>query len=330
MVRTKIIKILREQPNKHVSGEKLSEILKVSRTAIWKNINILKEEGYIIETLPRKGYILRNTPDLLSELEVRNGLETKFIGNEILHFDTIASTNDSAKEFALQGANEGLVITAEEQLKGRGRRGRTWESPKGTGIWMTILLRPYLSPNQGTKFTLLSAVAVAKAINEVTGLKAKIKWPNDIIIMNKKVCGILTEMNAEMDFINYIIIGIGINVNAKQDDFPIEVQQRAISLAQVIGEKVSRQDLVRKILQNIEKRYIDFIRNEDFGNILQEWKELSCNLDKKVRATLNGEEIIGTAVDINKDGALILRTEKEEIIEINYGDVMVRGIDDYV
>lgn len=329
-MREKIIKLLMEHSNQHVSGEKLSDKLKVSRTAIWKNINILKEEGYKIESLPRKGYILRGTPDLLSEIEIQNGLQTKIIGKEIVHFDSIPSTNDSAKEFALQKAKEGLVITAEEQLKGRGRRGRTWESPKGTGIWMTILLRPDIPPSQGPKFTLLSAVAVAKSIKEVTGLNAKIKWPNDIIIDNKKVCGILTEMNAEIDFVNYIIIGIGVNVNAMKDDFPIEVQQRAISLAKAIGKKVSRQDIVRKILENVEKRYLAFMQDMDFENILKEWKELSCNLGKQVRATLNGEELIGIAVDINKDGSLILRTEERGIIEITYGDVMVRGIDDYI
>jgi BirA family biotin operon repressor/biotin-[acetyl-CoA-carboxylase] ligase len=329
-VREKIIKILRQHSNQHVSGEKLSEKLEVSRTAIWKNINILKEEGYKIESVPRKGYILRGTPDLLSEIEIQSGLQTKIIGKEIIHFDSITSTNDTAKEFALKRAKEGLVITAEEQLKGRGRRGRTWESPKGTGIWMTILLRPDISPSQGPKFTLLSAVAVAKSIKEVTGLNAKIKWPNDIIINNKKVCGILTEMNAEIDFVNHIIIGIGVNVNAMQDDFPIEVQQRAISLAQETGKKVSRQELARKILENIEKRYLAFIQGMDFENILEEWKGLSCNLGKQVKATVNGKELIGTAVDINKDGALILKTDEEKFIEINYGDVMVRGIDNYV
>lgn len=329
-MRKKIIEILRKNFYNHVSGERLSEELGVSRTAVWKNINTLKGEGYIIESLPRKGYILRETPDILSEIEIQNGLDTKILGKEILHYDSISSTNDIAKEWALKKEKEGLVIIGEEQLKGRGRRGRNWESPKGTGIWMSILLRPDISPKDGPKFTLLSAVAVTKAIKEVTGIEGKIKWPNDIIINNKKVCGILTEMNAEIDFINYVIIGIGINVNGAREDFPKEVQHRAISLSQVKGELVSRKEIVRKILENIENYYLEFIQSMDFSDILEEWKGLSCNLGKEVRAIVKGREIIGQAIDINKDGSLILKTKDGEAVEIIYGDVKVRGIDDYV
>ena len=329
-MREKIIDMLRGNYNKPVSGEKLSQDLGVSRTAIWKNINTLKEEGYTIESLPRKGYILKDSPDVLSQIEIQNGLDTKFLGKKILHYDSVSSTNDLAKEYALSKEKAGLVIIGEEQVKGRGRRGRTWESPKGTGIWMSILLRPDLPPKDGPKFTLLSAVAVTKAIREVTGIEAKIKWPNDIIINNKKVCGILTEMNAEIDFINYVIIGIGINVNGKKEDFPEEVQDRAISLSQVKGQLVSRKDLVRSILKKIEDYYFQFIQAMDFMGILEEWKSLSCNLGKEVRATIKGKEIIGLAIDINKDGSLLLKKNDGEIVEVIYGDVRVRGIDDYI
>lgn len=329
-MRKEIIKVLKENLHQPISGERLSEQFGVSRTAIWKNINILKEEGYKIESIPRKGYILSQAPDLLTEIEIQSGLQTEFIGKEIIHFNSIPSTNDSAKEYAMKKAKEGLVITAEEQLEGRGRRGRTWASPKGTGIWMTILLRPKISPSQAPKFTLLTAVAVAKAIKDVTNLDVQIKWPNDLIINSKKVCGILTEMSAEMDIINYVIIGIGVNVNAMQEDFPVEVEQRAISLAQVLGKKVSRKDLARRILENIEERYFDFIQSMNFENILQEWRNLSYTLGKQVRATLNREEIIAIAEDINQDGALILRTKNGDRVEISYGDVMVRGINGYV
>lgn len=329
-MREKIIEILRGNYNKPVSGEKLSQDLGVSRTAIWKNINTLKEEGYTIESLPRKGYILKDSPDVLSQIEIQNGLDTKFLGKKILHYDSVTSTNDLVKEYALKKEKAGLVIIGEEQVKGRGRRGRTWESPKGTGIWMSILLRPDIPPKDGPKFTLLSAVAVTKAIREITGIEAKIKWPNDIIIDNKKVCGILTEMNAEIDYINYVIIGIGINVNGKKEDFPKEVQDRAISLSQVKGQLVSRKDLVRSILKKIEDYYFQFTNVMDFTGILEEWKSLSCNLGKEVRATIKGKEIIGLAIDINKDGSLLLKKNDGEIVEVIYGDVRVRGIDDYI
>lgn len=330
VVREKIIKTLKTHVNQPISGEKLSEQLGVSRTAIWKNINILKEEGYQIESIPRKGYILRQAPDLLTKVEIQNGLQTKIIGEEIIHFHSIPSTNDSAKEFASNKAKEGLVITAEQQSAGRGRRGRTWESPKGTGIWMSILLRPNIPPSQAPKFTLLAAVAVASAIKEVSKVDVKIKWPNDLIINNKKVCGILTEMSAEMDFINYIIVGIGVNVNAMSRDFPEELQKTAISLAQVLGEKIPRQKLSRKILENIETRYLAFIETMDFEEILQEWRVASYTLGKQVKTTWNGEEMIAMAEDINEDGALMLRTDQDKLIEISFGDVMVRGTNGYV
>ncbi len=329
-VKEKIIEKLIKDLGNYVSGERLSEELGVTRTAIWKNINTLREEGYIIHSLPRKGYILKDTPDILSQIEIQNGLDTKILGKEILHYDSISSTNDLVKELALKNGKEGLVIISEEQIKGRGRRGRNWQSPKGKGIWMSILLRPDIPPKEGPKFTLLSAVAVTKAIKEATGIEGKIKWPNDIIVNNKKVCGILTEMNAEMDLINYIIIGIGINVNGKTEDFSHELKDRAISLSQVKGDYISRKEIVRKILENIENYYLEFIQSMDFSDILEEWKGLSCNLGKEVRAIVKGREIIGQAIDINKDGSLILKTKDGEAVEIIYGDVKVRGIDDYV
>ncbi len=330
MVKKKIIQILKENSTQPVSGERLSQYLKVSRTAIWKQINQLRQEGYEIQSLPSKGYLLKGAPDILSSTEIQSGLKTNIIGNKIIHFDSIDSTNDKAKEYALQGIKEGLVVTAEEQVKGKGRKGRTWASPKGTGIWMSILLRPDILPYQAPKFTLLAAVAVVKSIREETGLLAQIKWPNDIIINKKKVCGILTELNAELDRINYIILGIGINVNQQKKDFPEEVKKRAISLFQAKEEKVSRQSLVRKILESLEKYYLNFIKKEDFSPVLEEWKQFSCNLGREVRAMLKGEEIRGIATDITEEGALLIRTQEGKLVEISYGDVSVRGIYDYI
>lgn len=330
MVKDQIIKILKEYSGQPVSGEKLSQQLKVSRTAIWKQINNLRQEGYTIESIPSKGYILQSTPDLLSTAEIQSRLNTKVLGQKIIHFDSIDSTNNIAKDYALNEWEEGLLITAEEQTSGRGRRGRPWASPKGTGIWMSLLLRPNILPSEAPKFTLLAAVAVAKSIYQETGLLAQIKWPNDIILDKKKVCGILTEMNAELDNINYIIIGIGLNTNQKKEDFPTDIRQQAISLAEVKGERVSRQNLVRRILENLEMYYLNFIQEKDFTSILQEWRELSCTIGRQVKATFNGEEVIGTAVDITDEGALLVQKEDGDIIKISYGDVSIRGIYDYI
>lgn len=330
MVKKEIIKTLRKYSGQPVSGGKLSEYLKVSRTAIWKQMNNLRQEGYEIDSIPSKGYLLQSAPDLLSEVEIQNQLKTKIVGRRIIYFDSIDSTNNIAKDYALNDWEEGLVITSEEQTNGRGRRGRPWASPKGSGVWMSLLLRPNILPSEAPKFTLLAAVAVVKAIYEETGLEAQIKWPNDIIVHKKKVCGILTEMNAELDNINYIVIGIGINVNQKKDDFPADIRRFAISLAQAKKEKVSRQSLVRRILENLESYYLNFMQQKDFSSILQEWRERSCTIGRQVKATLNGEEIRGTAIDITDEGALLVQKGDKDRIEISYGDVSIRGVYDYI
>lgn len=329
-MKEKILKALKESNGGYISGEKLSDILGVSRTAIWKHINSLREEGYDILSVPRKGYVLNSCPDLLTEIEIQEGLNTKCLGRKVVYLDRVNSTNDIAKDLAIRNEEEGLVILAEQQVKGRGRKGRAWASPKGAGIWMSLLLRPNILPIHGPKFTLLAAVAVAKSIREETGLDIQIKWPNDLVLQERKVCGILSEMNIEIDTINYIVIGIGINVNIGADEFPKELHNRMISLSQVKGEKVSRQHLVKRILENMEKYYFEYIKELHFDRILEEWKQLSCNIGRQVKAVYQGREIIGKAMDLSKDGALIVEQEDGERIEISYGEVSVRGIDQYV
>ncbi|MCR1899058.1 biotin--[acetyl-CoA-carboxylase] ligase [Irregularibacter muris] len=329
-MREKILHLLKKYPQEHVSGEKLSEQLGVSRTAIWKHINALREEGYNIESIPRKGYILRESPDILTAVEIQGELHTSLLGKKIMHFDSIGSTNDKAKDLALQGAEEGTVIIAEEQIKGRGRRGSQWVSPKGKGIWMSIILRPDVLPKNAPKFTLLSAVAVAQAIREVTALPVQIKWPNDIIYQNKKVCGILTEMSAEMDFINYIVVGMGININESIKDFPEEIQGKATSLREIKGENISRQRLVRSILENLEKFYLEFVKEQNFQKVLELWKSMSGILGKEVRAMGNNDVIQGIAVDINQEGALIIKEDNGKIHEITFGEVSLRGVNGYI
>lgn len=327
-MKNKILKILFAYREDFISGEKLSEELGVSRTAIWKHINTLREEGYDIKSIPRGGYQLIKTPDILSQIEIQRDLNTQTLGKEIVHLSSLESTNNKAKDLALQGAPEGLVVISEEQTKGRGRRGRQWSSPRGTGIWMSILLRPNILPREAPKFTLLAAVAVAKGIREVTGLEAQIKWPNDILIHKKKICGILTEMSAELDSINYIIIGIGMNVNEREKDFPLEIQNKASSLALLKGEKVSRRELVTKILENLEEEYLKYIDKNEFHSVIDQWKNMSCTLGAQVKTINNKKEIKGIAVDIKEDGALIIQRDNGEIEEIFFGDVSIRGIDE--
>ena len=330
MVKEKILRVLKEAKGQYTSGEKLSDALGVSRTAIWKHINSLREAGYDILSVPRKGYILKHSPDLLTELEIQDGLDTTILGRRIISLDVVDSTNDVTKDFAMQNEEEGLVVIAEEQKKGKGRKGRSWASPKGTGIWMSVLLRPPLHPEHGPKFTLLTAVAVAEAIREETHLDVQIKWPNDLILNGRKVCGILSEMNTEIDYINYMVIGIGINVNVEEKDLPIDLRSKGISLSQVKGEKVFRQGLVKKILEKLERYYIQFIHYKNFDEILKRWRGMSCNIGRQVHAIYRGRDIIGRAIDVNTEGTLLIEQADGEIIEISYGEVSIRGMDDYI
>lgn len=215
-MKKKILNILKKYEDEYVSGERLSEEFGITRAGIWKHMKSLKEAGYEIESVSNKGYKLIGTPDRIDEEEVTPFLKTKYIGRVFTHFEEIDSTNMEAKRVCAKSAIDGMVITAEAQTKGKGRLGRQWQSPKSRGIWMSVVLTPDISPVLASKTTIIGAAAVYNALKDM-GIEAGIKWPNDIVVNGKKVCGILTEMNAEMDRINYIVLGIGINVN--MEDF---------------------------------------------------------------------------------------------------------------
>ena len=316
-----ILKYLREK--EYISGEVLAQKLGISRVAVWKQIQRLKDMGYEIIAGQNLGYCLIFRPDLLIPQEVQRGLFTKYIGKEIYYFPELKSTNIMAKEKALyraEGIDEGTLIIAERQSAGKGRLGREWFSPAG-GIWLSIILYPKLSPSYISRITLMTAVAVVKAIKICTQIESQIKWPNDILINEKKVCGILTEMNAELDIINWVVVGIGMNVNIDHRDFPEDIQENTISLKEILGKEVLRVKLVQIFLQGFEK-YYESLKRREFSSILKEWKLYSHTLGKKIKVDMGERIITGEAMDINESGSLILKKEDGELVEIISGTII--------
>ena len=322
-MRSNILDILRQANGAYVSGEDIARTMNVSRTAVWKHIRELKQAGYAIDSHSRSGYCLMETPDLLLPNEIQNGRKTKVLGKDIQYYKEVISTNNQAKLAAQQDAAEGTIIVSEAQTSGRGRLARGWYSPAEKGIWFSVILRPHFLPQEAPKCTLMAAVAIAKAIEKITELQVGIKWPNDILYNKQKLVGILTEMNAEMDCINYIIIGMGINVNIQKNEFPLELQQIATSLAILKGEKISRVKLLNEILFQIETLY-NVAQAEGFVKILEEWKKYSVTLGKTVDVIGINDTFVGVAMDIDADGALLVKTETG-IKRVLAGDVSIRA-----
>lgn len=327
-MKRQVLEVLKKNKNNFISGEQLSNQLGVTRTAIWKHINTLKEEGYKIESISRKGYKLIEEPDILSKEELLIELDSNKLGNDIYCFKTIDSTNNYAKKLALDGAVEGTIVLSDEQTGGRGRLGRNWVSPYGANIYMSMILRPIIYPSEAAKITEITAATVANAINKVTNLETGIKWPNDIILDNKKVCGILTEMSAELNDINYVIVGIGINVNI--DEFPEDIKNIATSIKKTLGSEVSRKELVINIMEEFEKLYYDFINTGSLQKTVDICKKRSVTLGKTVKIINKNKTMVAKAIDITENGELVIKKDDGEIINIISGEVSVRGIDSYV
>lgn len=316
-----ILKYLGEK--EYVSGEILAQKLGISRVAVWKQIQRLKDMGYKITSDQNLGYCLVSRPDLLLPQEVQRGLSTTYIGKEIYYFPELKSTNIIAKEKALhraEGINEGTLIIAERQSAGKGRLGRKWFSPLG-GIWLSVILYPQLPPFYIPRITLMTVVAAVKAIKMCTQIELQIKWPNDILINEKKACGILTEMSAELDIINWVVVGIGINANIDLRDFPEDIQENTISLKEASGKEISRVKLAQTFLQEFEK-YYDKLKRKEFSSILREWKLYSHTLGRKIRVDMGERIITGEAVDINEEGVLVLKKEDGELIKIISGTIL--------
>lgn len=304
----------------YLSGQHIAELIGCSRTAVWKHIEELRKEGFELEAVRRKGYRIVKTPEKITADELRLGLTTKFIGKNVHYEESVESTQKIAHLLAYEGAPEGTVIIAEEQLSGRGRMDRKWHSPKYTGIWMSIILRPSIPLPKAPQLTLLAAVAIVQAIEDLTGLLPEIKWPNDILIKGKKVTGILTELEAEADRINSIIIGIGMNVNQAKEDFPSELQDIATSLSLEKGEKVSRADLIKGIFMNLEKLYLLFLE-EGFLPIKLLWESYAISIGRKITARTLTHSIIGKAQGITDDGVLIIEDEQGKTHHVYSADI---------
>lgn len=326
-MKTRILQTLKETEG-YVSGQELCDRLGISRTAVWKYMKKLKEEGYQIEAVPNKGYQLLLVPDVLTESEMKSRLITKWAGREISCYEKVDSTNHAAKNAAEQGGLHGALFLAEQQTAGKGRRGRGWISPSGTGIWMTILLRPQFEPSCASMLTLVAALSVSKAIEKETGLFAPIKWPNDITVNGKKVCGILTEMSAEMEWIHYVVIGIGINVNI--EEFPKELQDTATSLKRECGREVERAPLISTFLSEFEHDYETFMESQNLSGLMKQYNQRLVNCEREVRILDPLGEYTGIAEGIDMQGALLVRKGKGEIVRITSGEVSVRGIYGYV
>lgn len=326
-MKEEILRLLRSADG-YISGQELCNRFGVSRTAVWKAINQLKEAGYEIEAQQNKGYRLVAAPDLMTEAEIKSLMHTDWVAKEVLYFDTIDSTNTKAQELAEKGYQSGTLVVADKQESGKGRRGRSWVSPSGTGIFMTLMIKPDINPNNASMLTLVAALAVAKAITSVTGEEALIKWPNDIVINGKKVCGILTEMNAQFDYINHIVVGIGINVH--NESFPEEISQMASSLMiEAGGKRFRRAQIIAETMSYFEQYYDTFLKTQDLSALVREYDKLLVNRNKSVRVLDPKEPFDGKAMGITSKGELIVDTWESRKL-VSSGEVSVRGIYGYV
>lgn len=320
-MRQDILDFLIQHKDEFVSGQQISEQLGISRTAVWKHIRVLKQRGYVIESYTKKGYCLREAPELLSEQAIEEGLSTKVVGRHIVYRERVDSTNNVAKKLADEGAPEGTIVIAEEQTGGRGRINRLFLSPFAKGVWFSLILRPNIPPMEVSKMTLLAAVAVARAIRHHGLTDCGIKWPNDILVKGRKMVGILTELNGSAEKVNYIIMGIGVNTGITAEDLSKDLQPIVTSFARE-GVRVSRLALLETLLKEIEGLYQTVCR-DGFAPVLAEWRALSCMLGQDVTVTSIDKTFSGKAVDIDENGNLLVATP-EGVEVVMAGDIHVR------
>lgn len=320
-IREAVIRAIRERQGQWVSGEALSQSLNVSRTTIWKQIKMLQSEGYAIESSPKKGYRLSTFPDILSPEEVRGGLQTSAFGQEhYFYFREIDSTNNYAKQLAAEGYAEGTLVVAEQQSAGRGRRGRQWHSEPGQGIFMSLILRPKLPVKELSRITMFIAVAIVETLNGVD-IKSGIKWPNDVLVNGRKIAGILTEAVTDMDGIEYIVTGIGLNVNTLIEDFPEEFRSIATSVREEAGCVFPRVELLQALLLHLEKHYQKLIAG-GFNEILEKVRNLSLVIGHDIKIdSVNGISN-GRAIDIDNNGFLMVRDAMGNIHHIMSGEIL--------
>ncbi len=301
-----VLGFLAEAGDDFVSGETISDKLGLSRAAVWKHVNALRSQGYRIDAIPARGYRLVEIPDRLGELELRPLLNTREIGHALHWLSEVGSTNDVARKLADEGAAHGEVVLAESQTGGRGRRGRSWSSPSGVNVYLSVVLRPELPPARAPELTLLAAVAVCEAIRGA-GVAAVIKWPNDVLVEDRKLAGILTELAADPDRVQWVVLGIGVNVNAEATDFPEELRAIATSLATERREQVPRVLFTAALLSRLEE-WLDRHAALGFEPVREAWRSMSSTLGRRVRVVAPGRELTGVAEDVDAGGALLVRT----------------------
>lgn len=307
----------------YISGQEISKRLGVSRQAIWKAVNALKEKDYVIDSVTNKGYRLVSSPPYLNERAIKSNLNTKIIGSEVIVLETTTSTNDYLKKLGSSGCKNGTVVAAREQVSGKGRLGRQWQAKKDECIAFSFLLRPNIAPSEVAAITPLAGLAVCKAIRKFTGIDCKLKWPNDIIVGRKKLVGILTEMSAEFDGVEYIVTGIGINAGAKE--FPEEISKKATSLMLETGVAIDKNKLLACVLEQIEN---DFMSNNLTlsENALEEYKDLCATIGRNVTFFRGSKQLGGIAVGVDKKGELKVMQNDGTVCLVNSGEVTVQGI----
>ena len=334
-MKTEILKMLRETDG-YISGQQISEKFGVSRTAVWKVIRQLEEEGYQVQAVRNKGYRIVDSPDVMTKEELESLMRTQWAGKNILYYDVTDSTNLRIKQAGDAGAPHGTLAVADRQTAGRGRRGRSWESPPGSSIYMSILLRPDILPDKAPMLTLVTALSVAEGISQCTDFAGgedgetgvQIKWPNDIIINKKKLVGILTEMSSQIDYISHVTVGIGINVN--MTEFPEELRETATSLFLECGHVVKRAPIIAAVMERLEENYERFMETQDLSGLMDRYSRLLVNKDREVQILGAKEQYRAYALGINQTGELLVRREDGTVEEVYAGQVSVRGVYGYV
>ncbi|HEY4602492.1 MAG TPA: biotin--[acetyl-CoA-carboxylase] ligase [Cerasibacillus sp.] len=315
--RNKLIDLLANNQDKYISGQHLSEELNISRSAIWKHMKELEKDGYEIEARQRRGYRIISFPNKLSENTLKWGLETDWLGNTIIHKTSTTSTQHIAHHLAREGAKHGTIVIADEQTGGKGRMNRPWHSSKNQGIWTSLILRPEISPHQAPQLTLLTATVLADVIYKETNIRPYIKWPNDILIENKKLSGILTEMQAEQDRIQYIIIGIGMNVNQTIHELPDDLSEKATSLRIETGHQLDMIKLVQAILEQFERTYETYL-NEGFKSIKTKWESYGFKIGERINVKTMNQQWEATFSGIAPDGGLLVENKHNGKVEKLY------------
>jgi BirA family biotin operon repressor/biotin-[acetyl-CoA-carboxylase] ligase len=316
-----ILSALRSASNGYVSGADLAQRLRVSRAAIWARIEDLRALGYDIVASPHRGYQLVGVPDVLHADDLLSLVsDNTVVGRDIRVFKETSSTNDIVERLARDEVPEGVVVFAEAQTKGRGRLGRKWLSPARKGLWFSVLLRPDLRPQAATQLTIAAATALTRGIRQQTGLHPEIKWPNDVLIKGRKVAGVLTELNAELDHVKYVILGIGVDVNLNANEFPPELRKIATSLKIEAGRAISRSELAATLLRELDRDYGRICRHQ-FAGVADEWEEQCTTLSRRVIMRIGDRVVRGRAESLDDDGALLLRTDHGHLERVIGGDV---------